>query len=335
MRILIAEDDPISRRVLTVQLTRWGHEVLITENGVEAWEMLNRVDAPQLAILDRMMPGLDGIEICRRLRERKNGSSTYVILLTAMSRKEDLIEGLEAGADDYLTKPFDRHELRVRLQAGARIVELQASLCDRVQELEKAISEKERAEEALRNLSLTDHLTGLYNHRGFFTLAEHALKMGRRTRQTSLLIYADMDGLKQINDSLGHASGSLAISKLADILRRTFRDCDIVARLGGDEFAVLAPNVCSEESDVVIQRLKTKLEMHNRKNVGDFPLGLSIGSVSIDPDDTSTLEELLQRADTQMYSDKRFRKAQKELAKNNFSTDLTAMNQLSVSRLVR
>ncbi|HEY6803700.1 MAG TPA: diguanylate cyclase [Pyrinomonadaceae bacterium] len=335
MRILIAEDDPVSRRVLTVQLTKWGHEVLVTENGLEAWAMINRGDAPQLAILDRMMPGLDGIEICRRLRQQNSGSSTYVILLTAMSRKEDLIEGLEAGADDYLTKPFDRHELRVRLQAGARIVELQASLCDRVKELENAIIEKERAEEALRNLSLTDHLTGLYNHRGFFTLAEHALKMGRRTRQTSLLIYADMDGLKQINDSMGHASGSLAISKLAEIMRKTFRDCDIVARLGGDEFAVLAPNVCCEESDVVIQRLKKNLEIHNQANAHELLLGLSIGSISIDPDDLSTLEELVQRADTQMYFDKRFRKAQKLLANHNFSADFTTLNQQSVSRLVR
>ena len=131
-------DDPQLQRVLFVQwcrrgaLPQWGHEVIATENGLEAWDAINRDDAPQLAILDRMMPGLDGVEICRRLRQQKNGSSTYVILLTAMSRKENVIEGLEAGADDYLTKPFDRHELRVRLQAGARIVELQSSLCQRV-----------------------------------------------------------------------------------------------------------------------------------------------------------------------------------------------------------
>jgi diguanylate cyclase (GGDEF)-like protein len=313
MRILIAEDDPVSRRVLSVQLTKWGHEVIATENGLEAWEAINREDAPHLAILDRMMPGLDGVEICRRLRQQENGSSTYVILLTAMSRKENVIEGLEAGADDYLTKPFDRHVLRVRLQAGARIVELQSSLCQRVKELENAIIEKEQAEEALRNLSLTDHLTGLYNHRGFFTVADHAIKMARRAKQKSLLIYADMDGLKEINDTLGHATGSLAIAKLAEILRKTFRDCDLVARLGGDEFAVFAPNVAIEESDSMVQRLRSNLDSHNLDHPQGYPLGLSIGYVAIDPEDPTTLEQQLEHADTKMYCDKRFRKSQKLL----------------------
>jgi diguanylate cyclase (GGDEF)-like protein len=316
MRILIAEDDLVSRRVLAVQLTKWGHEVIITENGLDAWESINRADAPHLVILDRMMPGLDGIEICRRLRQRENGSSTYVILLTAMSRKEDLVEGLEAGADDYLTKPFDRHELRVRLQAGARIVELQTSLCERVKELEQAIAEKELAEEALRNLSLRDHLTGLYNYRGFVTVAEHAMKIARRSRQHLLLVYADMDGLKEINDSWGHASGSLAIAKLAETLRKTFRDSDIVARIGGDEFAVLTRNVSREETDIVRQRLRTTLESHDRDDPPYFPLGLSIGSVVIDCDDDSSLEEQLDRADTEMYADKRFRRNQRLMASN-------------------
>ena len=326
MRILIAEDDPVSRRVLTVQLTKWGHEVIATENGLDAWEAINREDAPHLVILDRMMPGLDGVEICRRLRQQENGLSMYVILLTAMSRKENVIEGLEAGADDYLTKPFDRHELRVRLQAGARIVELQSSLCERVKELESAIIEKEQAEEALRNLSLTDHLTGLYNHRGFFTVAEHAIRMARRTRQNSLLIYADMDGLKEINDTKGHAIGSLAIAKLAEILRRTFRDCDVVARVGGDEFAVFAPNVSIEESDILVQRVKANLDSHNQDHPDDYPLGLSIGWVAVGYDDQSTLEAQLERADTKMYADKRFRKSQKLLGKTTFKTEPPAVH---------
>jgi diguanylate cyclase (GGDEF)-like protein len=321
MRILIAEDDPVSRRVLTVQLTKWGHEVIVTDNGLDAWEAINRETVPQLAILDRTMPGLDGIEICRRLRQQQK-APTYVILLTAMARKEDVIEGLEAGADDYLTKPFDRHELRVRVQAGARIVELQASLCERVKELENAIAQKEQAEEAMRNLSLTDHLTGLYNHRGFFTVAEHAMKMARRSRQNLLLIFADMDGLKEINDTLGHASGSLAIAKLAAVLRNTFRDCDIVARLGGDEFGILAPNVSHDESEIVILRLRANLTAHNYDHPNDFPLGLSIGAVAIDCEDQSSLEEHLVRADNEMYLDKRFRKSRNLLASNTFKSAL-------------
>ena len=158
---------------------------------------------------------MDGLEVCRKVRHDTASAPTYLILLTARSHKEDLIAGLEAGADDFLTKPFDRHELRVRLQVGARVVELQRSLEERVRELEAAIIERQRAEEALRNLTLTDDLTGLLNRRGFFTLAEHHLKIAHRTSQSSLLIYADMDGLKQINDTFGHNpshSGAVSLS---------------------------------------------------------------------------------------------------------------------------
>ncbi|MBZ5542910.1 MAG: response regulator [Acidobacteriia bacterium] len=138
MRVLIAEDDAISRRVLEVFLRRWGYEVEPVENGDAAWERLQREDAPSLAILDWMMPGMGGVEICRRVREL--GRPTYVILLTARTGSEDIVEGLEAGADDYVTKPFNREELRARVQGGRRIVELQRSLAERVKELEQALA---------------------------------------------------------------------------------------------------------------------------------------------------------------------------------------------------
>lgn len=242
MRILIAEDDPVSNRVLETTLTKWGHDVVTTGNGSEAWAELQKDNAPRLAIIDWMMPGIEGPELCRMVRSEIKTSKTYIILLTALSHREKMVEGLEAGADDYLTKPFDRHELRVRLKAAVRIVELQSSLSERIRLLETAIIERDRAEESLRKLTLTDDLTGLYNHRGFTTLAAHHAKSARRTRQSSFLIYADMDGLKQINDTFGHAEGSAAIIKTAEILRQTFRESDIICRLGGDEFANIAQN---------------------------------------------------------------------------------------------
>jgi diguanylate cyclase (GGDEF)-like protein len=313
MRILVAEDDVISRRILLASLRQWGHEVVIAENGDEAWSILQDEDAPSVAILDWMMPGLDGIEICRRVRKGFPEKSIYIILLTAISRKEGLVEGLEAGADDYVTKPFDRHELRVRLQAAARIVELQASLRQRVCELEAAIGERQQAEEALRKVSLTDHLTGLYNHRGFFNLAEHHARMARRTRERSLLIYADMDGLKEINDTLGHNKGSEAIAALADILRRTFRDEDIVARLGGDEFAILAPNMALRNSSKIVQRLQRNLDEYNQRN-HEFHLSLSVGMVEIDHDSHLGIEDQIAQADRAMYRDKRGKKGRDRFA---------------------
>jgi diguanylate cyclase (GGDEF)-like protein len=305
MKILIAEDDPVSSRVLATTLTKWGHDVVTTSNGIDAWAALQQDDAPRLAILDWMMPGLEGPEVCRRVRRNIRTASIYVILLTALQQKEQMVEGLEAGADDYLTKPFNRNELRVRLQAGARIVGLQGSLAQRVLELEAAIVERKRAEDALRNLTLTDDLTGLYNHRGFFTLAEHSLKTARRARLSSVLFYADLDGLKEINDRFGHNEGSLAIAKTGAVLKRTFRNSDIVARLGGDEFAILAQDVGQHEIENITTRLEESLRTENEQNEDGYLLSLSVGTVWIDHGNTLSIEQLLGKADNTMYEHKR------------------------------
>ncbi|HYV18382.1 MAG TPA: response regulator transcription factor [Verrucomicrobiae bacterium] len=140
MRILIAEDDLVSRKMLEATLTRWGYEVLVTCDGQAALQALTGPDAPRVAILDWMMPSLDGVDVCRRIREGSVAQPPYVILLTAKGNKEDIVSGLEAGADDYIIKPFDREELRARLQAGLRIVTLQNQLAARVRELEEAIA---------------------------------------------------------------------------------------------------------------------------------------------------------------------------------------------------
>ena len=146
MEILIAEDDAVSRRLLEVTLKKFGHEVVVAHDGAEAWALLQVADAPRLAILDWMMPGMDGVEICRRLRRMPNATPPYLILLTAKSSKEDVVIGLDAGANDYLTKPFDRAELRARVQVGAQVLELQSSLADRVRELEDALAQVRQLE---------------------------------------------------------------------------------------------------------------------------------------------------------------------------------------------
>ena len=140
MKVLIAEDDTISRRLLEATLMRWGYEVVVASDGVEAWEALQGDDAPLLAILDWMMPGMDGLELCRRIRKMPSSTPPYLMLLTAKGRREDLVTGLEAGANDYVAKPFNREELRARVQVGVRMVELQQSLADRVKALEEALA---------------------------------------------------------------------------------------------------------------------------------------------------------------------------------------------------
>jgi phosphoserine phosphatase RsbU/P len=140
MRILVAEDDPVSRRMLQTLLTKWGYDPVVTGDGSQALEVLDTKDGPSLAILDWMMPGMDGVEVCRRIRVATTREAIYILLLTARGTKEDIVAGLEAGADDYLAKPFDRNELRARLQVGVRMVGLQTSLADRVRQLEEALA---------------------------------------------------------------------------------------------------------------------------------------------------------------------------------------------------
>jgi len=146
LRILIAEDDAVSRRILETFLWKWGYEVTTTVNGEAAWDVMQRPNAPSLAILDIMMPGIDGLELCRRLRRSPSNVPPYIILLTANQGVREIVKGIEAGADDYLTKPYDRDELRVRVQVGARIIELQTKLSERVEQLEVALNHVKQLE---------------------------------------------------------------------------------------------------------------------------------------------------------------------------------------------
>ncbi len=146
MKILIAEDDPVSNRTLRTTLKKWGHEVVSTQNGAEAWEQLQLRNSPSVMILDWMMPGMDGLEVCRKARQSQRSIAPYIILLTANRGVDQLVMGMEAGADDYLTKPYNRDELRVRINVGARIVELQTRLALRVQELEATLQQVKQLE---------------------------------------------------------------------------------------------------------------------------------------------------------------------------------------------
>ena len=141
MKILIAEDDPVSRRILEATLVKWDYEVSVALDGTEAWEMLQRESAPSLAVLDIMMPGIDGLEVCRRVRQLPTTTPPYLILLTAMSSKDEVVSGIQAGANDYLSKPFHRDELRARVAVGVQMLDLQKSLAERVKELEQALSQ--------------------------------------------------------------------------------------------------------------------------------------------------------------------------------------------------
>lgn len=437
MKILVAEDDPVSRRVLQATLAKWGYDVVIAGDGDTAMDILQQPGAPPLAILDWMMPGKDGVEVCRAVRQLANAAPAYIILLTAKGEKEDIVIGLEAGADDYLTKPFERTELRARIRVGERVIGLQQKLADRVKELDCALAERELAHAALRasesryrdlvensqglictqdlagnlltvnaaaahlleyepqqmigrnmrefvapayrhlfdeylariskqttdnglvkvvtksgieliwqyhnsrqdapghepcvlghaqdvtemkldearlrSLSVTDDLTGLHNQRGFIALARQHLRVARREGRTFSIIYADMDGLKHINDTYGHPIGSQAIKRIAGILRNSFRAADVIARLGGDEFAILVADTSAENIGVPLRHLQDHLRRYNAKGFHPYELSLSVGTVCVQPDGDSSLEDLLTRADQAMYENKRLKKQTRPL----------------------
>src|SRR5208282_5360448 len=182
-RILIAEDDPVSRRLLELFLVKWGFEVSIATTGTEALQMLERLDAPRLAILDWMMPGMEGVQVCQKLRETADRKYVYILLLTARTQKEDLLQGLESGADDYLTKPFDAQELRARLRVGQRILDLQESLI--------------AARDELRFQATHDILTGVYNRGVVLEAVQRERSRQVRAGGSFGVILADLDHFKQ------------------------------------------------------------------------------------------------------------------------------------------
>ena len=182
LRILIADDSIVSRHLLDATLRKWGYDVVIASDGVEAWNVLERDDAPSIAILDWMMPGLTGPEVCRLVRQRRQQQYVYILLLTSKSLKEDLIAGMESGADDYVTKPFDHHELKVRLRAGIRIIELQAELM--------------AARESLREQATKDFLTRIWNRSSILESLDRELTRSSREKRPVGIVLADLDGFK-------------------------------------------------------------------------------------------------------------------------------------------
>ncbi len=291
----------------------WGHEVVVAQDGVEALALFQLKDAPPLAILDWMMPGLDGIEVCRKVRQIPTSTPTYIILLTAKGGKDDIVTGLNAGADDYLTKPFERNELRARIEVGARVVNLQQKLADNVEELNKTIVELRQAETEIRNLSMRDELTNLYNRRGFLALFEQHRNLARRAGKSFALIYGDMDGLKQINDTYGHHEGSEALRQLAEIFKKSFRESDIITRIGGDEFTILVTDATACNIAIPLARLQENLSNYNAQKRQPYQLSISLGSVCVNPDNDSTIEELLIEADEVMYENKKQKKEKRQL----------------------
>ena len=226
MRVLIADDDPVSRRLLEVALVQMGHTVVVVSEGLAAIDALVAIDGPRIAILDWMMPGADGLAVCRAVRQRA-APYVYVILLTARDSQADMVAALDAEADEFLTKPFDAIELRGRLHTGERILKLQEGLL--------------LAHDALHHQASHDYLTGLWNRRMILQQLERELHRSVRDRSELAVILADVDHFKLINDTYGHATGDAVLQQVAVRLQSVIRDHEYLARYGGEEFLFLLP----------------------------------------------------------------------------------------------
>jgi diguanylate cyclase (GGDEF)-like protein len=265
--ILLAEDSAVIQTVLRTMLSQWGYKVLQASDGLDAWRMLQSEDAPRLAVLDWMMPGIDGPELCRRLRAAAREPYTYVLLLTSRAESADIVEGLDAGADDYLTKPFHAQELRARIRAGSRIVHLQRQLLS--------------AREALRDRAMTDHLTGLLNRGAILEALDRSLEQADREGSPLSILLADVDRFRQINDSFGHLAGDLVLKECGRRIRAAAPQPSAVGRYGGEEYMVVLPGARAAEADAVRETLR--LAIGNEPfHVGaaSFPVTVGIGSAT-------------------------------------------------------
>lgn len=288
MKILIADDSIVSRHLLEATLLKWGYEVMVACDGAEALELLQREDAPALIILDWMMPGMTGVEVCRRIRQRANEPYTYILLLTSKSQKEDLIEGMEAGADDYITKPFDENELQVRLRAGKRLVDLQAELL--------------KAREELREQATRDSLTSLRNRSAILDELSRELARAQRDSRPLSLVIVDLDHFKKINDTYGHLAGDQVLREAARMMQNGIRQYDSIGRYGGEEFLILFPGCFEGDSYAQAERLRKQIGTSDVM-VNDIPVRItaSFGVTTALPGENCTAEALIRKADEALY----------------------------------
>ena len=300
MKVLVAEDQAAIRRWLSGLVEKWGYEVVAVGDGQAAWEAIQSPEGPQLAILDWMMPKMDGRELCSAIRQNVRGSYVYILMLTGKDSREDIVRGLEAGADDYVIKRSapdnsDLAELKARLNTGRRIVELQ-------NELLAANKALECANEALKIQATHDGLTSLWNRSAIIELLEREWSESRRQGKPLGVIIADLDHFKRINDSYGHLAGDTVLRAAAKHMQDVLRPSDVIGRYGGEEFLVILPGCALPNLVPLAERLRQAVcDLRIEFGGQHIPVTVSMGGTSADPSWTGSLPALLHTADESLY----------------------------------
>ncbi len=286
-QVLVAEDDAMFRRILRSWLEAWGYHVTIAEDGARAWEILQQEPRPQVIILDWMMPEMNGLDLCRKVREENRHPYQYVLLATARDAKQDMVRGLEAGADDYLTKPFDKSELRARLRACNRILTLQQG--------------QMLAQEQLRFQATHDPLTGVWNRGAILETLRRELERSARSHTATGLLMLDIDHFKKINDSYGHLTGDAALREVTHRILNAVRTYDSVGRYGGEEFLIVLPGCGKDELDHGAERIRAAVDSGPiLLNGAELCITVSLGAMVTTGGATSDLQ-MLAAVDAALY----------------------------------
>ncbi len=288
--ILLAEDSALYRHLIQTHLAEWGFNFVCAEDGGAAWRILTEPDAPRLALIGWVLPEIDGIELCRRLRSQEGSPYTYTILLTSKSRHQEMLEAMDAGTDDFLAKPFDPLELKARLMVGKRIVNLQ----------ERLVS----ANDALQFAASHDFLTGINNRGQILTFLERELARARRDCTSVGVVLLDVDHFKRVNDELGHETGDFVLREIARRLSSTGREYDGIGRYGGEEFLLVIPGCDLETGFKKADRVRKLIEATPIPTPqGAITVTASMGVAVAEPGTSSEL--LLRWADAALYQAKR------------------------------
>jgi len=292
MQALVVDDSAVYRKLISDHLRSWDFGVTLAESGSEAWRILEQADAPKLVLLDWVLPDLDGIELCKRIRQAgSSGPYVYVILLTSKDGRQNMLDAMQAGADDYLVKPFDEMELKARLLVGKRILDLQEELVS--------------ARESMRHAATHDGLTGLMNRAEILAMLQRELERARREHKPVGVILGDIDHFKSVNDTLGHLFGDEALREVGRRLRAQLRVYDGVGRYGGEEFLMILPNCDLPNTLLRANEL--------RESIGKAPvvcsgmertITMSMGVAVSDCDAKNEVEVLLNQADAGLYAAK-------------------------------
>lgn len=291
MKILIADDDPVSLRLMERTLQNSGYEVITAKNGLQAVQVLSNPGGPRLALIDWMMPELDGLGVCREVRSRHDDAYIYILLLTSKQSSEDvvIVSGLEAGADDYLTKPCHTAELKARLHTGRRVLQLEDKLVE--------------AREEMRFKATHDALTSLWDRGGIFALLRSELSKSSREKTPASLLLCDIDHFKQINDVYGHPVGDEILIQVSKRLQKMVQPYDCVGRYGGEEFLIVLGGCNEPDLRKCAEQIREGISsVPFTTQQGLVSVSLSIGAITIENwDKPVAIDAYLKEADAALY----------------------------------